>query len=196
MRWSRDGVFWHPAPTNFRVYWEVLSALTPSTAIRTDTTEIVSGGGSSPLHHDLFREAWDQRHPNPRSAVVVGIAAAELGIKDLIAILVPNAEWLAFNTPAPPLIKMLTEYLPTLPARQTLGGKVLAPPDALLASLRKGVTLRNQLAHAGGPTLSTDTVIEILESVRDLLWLLDYYAGHAWALAYVSEGSRRSLGAA
>ncbi len=85
------------------------------------------------------------------------------------------------NVPSPPLVKMLQEYLPQLPVRCKIQGKVLPPPDEILNTLRKAVTLRNRVAHASGMALKYDTVEEILLAVRDVLWLLDYYRGMKWA---------------
>jgi hypothetical protein len=54
-------------------------------------------------------------------------------------------------------------------------------------SIRKALsemsTLRNKITHTGehdpkGPQLTIDFLDETLKAVRDLLWLLDYYAGH------------------
>jgi hypothetical protein len=38
-----------------------------------------------------------------------------------------------------------------------------------------------------------DTLKEILTAVRDVLYLLDFYAGAAWALSCVSAGVVRAL---
>ena len=51
--------------------------------------------------------------------------------------------------------------------------------------------IRNKITHTGehdldGGILSPDVLDAMLGAVRDLLWLLDYYAGHAWAANYLS----------
>src|SRR5438270_11607402 len=69
---------------------------------------------SEPLAHALLREGWSQRRENPSSALLIGMAALEIGIKEYIAECVPDAAWLAENAPTPPIVNMLTDYLPTL----------------------------------------------------------------------------------
>jgi hypothetical protein len=144
----------------------------------------------------LFREAWNQYHENPRSALVIGMAAAELSVKHCISTLVPDAEWLATNLPTPPLVRMLIEYLPKLPARHKLDGQVKPPPPDVLEVLRNGVNIRNQLSHAGTVNPSVEKVEEILQAVHDLLWLIDFYSGSEWALAFLRPETRNHLGAA
>ena len=68
-----------------------------------------------------------------------------------------------------------------------------APPQELLDTLRKGVTMRNRLSHAGGASPSTEDVENILEAVRDLLWLTDYYSGVPWAFGHISDVTRAQL---
>ena len=196
LHWSSDGAFWHPMPADFGVRVETLGKLRPTEQMRTEVDQIVRSGGGAPLHHDLFREAWQQRHENPRSSLVTGMAAAELSLKHCISTLVPNAEWLATNLPTPPLVQMLIEYLPKLPAKCDIGGQVKPPPQAVLDNLKKGVTMRNQLSHASASSPSGDKVETILLSVHDLLWLLDYYTGYEWALDFLRPETRETLTAA
>jgi hypothetical protein len=193
--WSVDGSFWHPAPHSFRVLSEVHGTLRASEQLRIEVENIVSAGGRSPLHHDLFREAWEQRHNNPRSAIVIGMAAAELSVKHCISSLVPDAEWLVTNLPTPPLARMLIDYLPRLPVRWKIDGKVKPPPAAVLESLKKGVTIRNQLSHAGASSPSIEDVEEILRAVQDVLWLVDYYSGSQWALGFLRAKTNAELSA-
>jgi hypothetical protein len=190
--WSNDGNFWHPAPTDFKMVSEIQGPIESSNQIREEVETIVRSGGSAPLHHDLFREAWEQRYKNPRSALVIGMAAAELSVKHCISTLVPDAEWLATNLPTPPLIRILIEYLPKLPVRFKLEGKINPPPKNVLDTLKKGVTIRNQLSHAGNTNPSIEDVDEILQAVHDLLWLIDFYSGSEWALEYLRPDTSAS----
>lgn len=95
---------------------------------------------------------------------------------------------------------MLTNYLPQLPAKQKIGGKVLAPPSALRTVLDSGIQTRNTIAHrpVAGESLSTEldttAVVNLLDAVSDILWLLDYYCGQKWALDYLSENTGAALG--
>lgn len=195
LHWSIDGTFWHPVPSDFRVWVSTLKPLRASEQLRVEVDNIVRSGGDAPLHHDLFREAWEQRDKNPRSALVIGMAAAELSVKHCISTLVPDAEWLATNLPTPPLVRMLIEYLPKLPARCNLDGQVKPPPAEVLDTLRKGITIRNQLSHAGTSNPSIEDVKEILRAVHDLLWLIDFYSGSEWALGFLRPETRSGLSA-
>jgi hypothetical protein len=145
------------------------------------------------LAQELFQEAWGQRDANPRSALVMGIAAAETGVKHLISTLVPAAAWLVENTQSPPLIRMLEEYLPLLPTRLRIKGKVLPPPKWLIAEIKKGVNLRNKIVHGHKIELKSDALLEILKAVHDLLYLFDLYAGHEWAAQRLSVRMCSSL---
>ena len=79
LHWSFDNDFWHPAPTNFEARLRMSGGrLRVAETIRQQVEQLVHTGESEPLHHDLLREAWEQHGSNPRSALVVGMAAAEL----------------------------------------------------------------------------------------------------------------------
>ncbi len=142
----------------------------------------IASGLSQPLGHELFREARTIQNENPRSSLLIGMAAAEIGVKTFIGTLIPDAEWLAMNAPTPPLVTILREYLPTLPVKRRFGNPPIEPfvPKAMLEVLKKGVTLRNQATHAGHG-IDPETLREVLETVHDLLYLLDLYSGCEWA---------------
>ena len=193
LSWSTDGIFWHPMPSNVHIRLEKFDRLQITQEIRDAVQTLSADGSSGPLHHDLFREAWEQRSYNPRSSLVIGMAASELAVKRCIADLVPGAEWLAINVPSPPLIRILADYFPELPAKCNFGGSVKPPPKCVLDDLRKGVTIRNQLSHSGAENPSVATVEAILLSVQDLLWLVDYYSGSDWAIEHLRYQTRESL---
>jgi hypothetical protein len=188
--WSLDKTEWRPLPTSWRFEFSGGSALRIGPKTNAEIEAFVRAGSGEPVSHELFREAWAQRNENPRSALVIGIAACEVAIKLCVSQIVPDAQWLVENLPSPPIVKLLTEYFPKLPIPK-LNGKVVTPE--IVADLKKGVLLRNQIAHTG-EAVSQDTCREILESVRDVLWLCDYYSGHGWALYYVSDETRAGLG--
>jgi hypothetical protein len=185
LQWSDDGNIWEVMPNNFQFSLDCgipYHQLTDD--IRTSTIELVLAGAKEPVGHELFQEAWSQRTTITRSSLLIGMTAAEVGVKSFIGDLIPEAEWLALHAPTPPLIQILTEYLPLIPVRQHIEGTAPFVPKGVLDSLRKGVTLRNKTAHAGEPVRG-DTLKEILQAVHDLLYLLDFYAGHSWAIARI-----------
>ena len=195
--WSIDGEDWKPAPVGIELG---LRAGIPRSKITDELVESILSLSQSdieePLAHELFQEAWGQRDANPRSALVMGIAAAETGVKHLISTLVPAAErpkWLVKHTQSPPLVRLLEEYLPLLPTRLKIKGKVLPPPTWLIEEIRDGVTRRNKIVHGDKTELKSDSLLEILKAVHDLLYLFDLYAGHEWAAQHLSVRMCSSL---
>jgi hypothetical protein len=127
--WSFDGHVFLPTPSAHRTYVEAFGTLMADAVELQDVLALVNNGKSEPLGHTLLREAWEQRHANPRSALVIGLAAAEVGLKECMSDLVPHARWLAENVPSPPLVSMLQDYVPLLPARLGIEGRTVAPPS-------------------------------------------------------------------
>lgn len=145
-------------------------------------------GTAQPLYHDLFREAWQNRSHNPRSALVMAIAAAETAFKTAAVELCDDkgTEWIFENLPSPPLDRMLREYLQLLPVRRKLDGEVRRPPKSAIRVLKEGIELRNKLVHGRDQGVNPDQLNMILLAVRDILYLLDFYQGHDWAIDRLS----------
>lgn len=191
--WSKDKEFWHPAPLALSVRIEEFPAVCIDEEVRSDINEIIKNGLREPVHHELFREAWRQRNENPRSSLVMGVAALEAAIKTTIGNLIPSASWLVENLPSPPVTRLLQEYVPRLPAINKIEGKVVSPPKHIMASIKQAVTIRNQVAHIGGKAPSPERLDNILQVIRDVMWLLDYYCGYAWAFNHISDETREAL---
>lgn len=185
---SDDSKSWRKLPMtrSLRISWGIPCALPPADVIRKEVVGLVTTGTEEPLGHQLFREAWEQRRERPRSALVIGVAAAEVGFKKLVGTLVPEAQWLMDEIQTPPLVKMLDKFLPTLPVRCKLEGKSIRPPKALLKRLDKAVECRNKVVHTGQPPPSTDDLDNMLRAVSDFLWICDAYGGQGWALQNIS----------
>ena len=133
-----------------------------------------------------MREAWSQRGSHPRSALVIGVAAAEVGVKKLIGTLVPETQWLLDEIPTPPFSKMLRKYLPSLKVKAHFQGKAIAPPSKLIAKLDRAVEYRNKMVHAGKAPPPGGELEDMLKAVEDLLWICDAYAGYTWVAGYLS----------
>ncbi len=144
-----------------------------------------------PIGHQLLREAWNLRHANPRGSLIIGVAAAEVGIKQLIASLVPAARSLVEDLPAPPLPKVLKHTLPELPIRADVAPERRCP-KALHKLLDEAVQDRNAVVHRG--TEPTVHLHATLEGIREFLYLLDFYDGRPWAVDRLSETSLSALG--
>lgn len=180
-RWSSDsGKSWHrfPRRTSGRIIARGDSHITVE--IAQDAQRLISQANPEPLGHELWREAWAQRRTSPRSAMLIGMAALEVGIKQFAAQHVPEAEWLLAESPTPNVVRMLSEFLPELNPLE--GGAQFDPPDAdMLATLRKGVTVRNEVTHKGVKHIKFTTVRDVLVVVRTLLWQFDRASGQQWA---------------
>lgn len=146
------------------------------------------------------REIWHvAAKADSLTSIVLAVTAVEVEVKRLIAEWVPDSEWLLSNLPAPPIVKLIWKYLPTLPGF----APQYAPPTPLRSRLERGVTLRNSSVHTGPPEsasgwLSPDiqrTEVEsILACTSDLLWLFDVQRGHEWALDNLSHATGSALG--
>lgn len=145
-----------------------------------------------PLAHGLLREAWEVRRTT-RSAWVIAIAALEVGAKRYIARRVPDAEWLVRELPAPPLFRLLGEYVHQLPSANTIVGKSRLPVSAVEA-IKLAVRRRDRLVHVGERDPTAEELEPLLRTVRDILYLLDYYDGATWALEHVHSESLAELG--
>lgn len=165
---------------------------TPANELVKEVVELITAGMEEPLGHQLFREAWNQRDSRPRSALVIGVAAAEVGFKKLVASLVPQAQWLVDEVQTPSLVKMLNKFLPTLPLKARVRGKSIRPPRQLLRSLEEAVKCRNDLVHAGKAPPSRKDLDNMLRAVNDLLWICDLYGGQLWALKHISVSTQQA----
>jgi hypothetical protein len=103
-------------------------------------------------------------------------------------------EWLVENLPSPPVTRLLSDFLPTLPVRLKVDGKVHKPPKEARRLIANAVEQRNRVAHRGQLSLSTQGILDFLDAVQNTLYLLDYYCGNDWALGLVDSDYRARLG--
>ena len=194
IEWSDNGAEWHQFPTDMHAR---LSMSVAGVALRPDRVDELNGllerGAEEPLAHYILREARESLGRHDASALVMAMSAAEIGLKQLVSRLVPGAAWLVENIPAPPLVRMLIDYLPQLPLVNA-DGALVPPAPSILNHLRNGVTMRNTAAHIGVRHLDADDVEHVVAAVSDLLWLFDYYAGEDWALQHLSDSVQAELG--
>lgn len=152
--------------------------------------DLVTSSEREPIAHELWREAWNLRHPNPRSSLVIGVAAAEVGLKQLIATLVPHAKSLVENVPSPPLDTIIRKVLPGLPIRADVAPNRCAPRH-LRTAIAAAVEERNRVVHLGA--IPRSDLRETLLAIREFLYMLDMYSGHPWAEALLTEKTRSAL---
>jgi hypothetical protein len=151
-----------------------------------EASRLHNEGAEPPLALQLLIEAWNQRATHPRSALVIGVTAAEIALKQLIGDLAPDARWLAENVPSPPIAKIARDYIPSLKVRARLEGKTIRPPKKLLKRLTEAVELRNRVVHAGEAPPGPEKLKEILAAMEDLVWICGVYTGYTWAWDHVS----------
>jgi len=152
--------------------------------------ELVTSFQREPVAHELWREAWNLRHSSPRSSLVIGVAAAEVGLKQLIAALVPHASSLVENIPSPPLDTMIRKVLPDLPIRADVE-PARRTPRHLRTAIVAAVEDRNRVVHLGA--MPRADLRQTLLAIREFLYILDMYSGHPWAEALLAEKTRSAL---
>jgi hypothetical protein len=189
--YSEDGNRWlqFARATTGSFNFEEASRIIYAKDIRVDeVVRKVELGFEEPLGRQLFREAWDQIGINPRGALVIGVAAAEVGLKRLIGTLIPAAEWLVQEVQAPPMRKILRDFLPTLPVRATWAdGSPIKLPAKVISEVVKASELRNKVVHVGALPPSREELAIMLGSISDLLWMCDVLSGEHWAMKHVSK---------
>jgi hypothetical protein len=193
-QFSLDGQSWHYLPTRIHVLSKVLEGAPRDEGSQALVQAMLDRDFREPIAHKLLREAMDVSMANQRSAIVIGVAAAESGFKQLVADLVPHAAWLISSVPSPPLERMLRNYLPTLPVRNSFNGAVEKPPSYVRTLVRNAVEERNRIAHAGAEGIVGEGLTETLDAIRDLLYLFDFYGGFGWAKDMLSARFMRELG--
>ncbi len=194
LEYSTDGESWLNAP-DFRkfelhVSYSVNRQLGPQ--IGKEVVELIKTQTEEPLGRQLFREAWALKNANPRSALIIGVAAAEVGFKRLVGYLVPHSEWLMDEIQTPSLEKMLHSFLPTLPVNAQFKGKVLRPPRILLKQLTEAVKCRNKAVHVGQAPPNKTELVQMLRAISDFLWICDLYSGQAWVGEHISVETLKS----
>ena len=165
---------------------------TPPQVVSTIAEQVVQlaeQGIDEPLGHQLYREAWQLRESNSRAALVIAVAAAEVGLKKVIGTLVPEAQWLLEEIQTPSFSKMLRKYIPTLKVRSRLTGKSVLPPSGLLNLLDEAVKARNKIVHAGAEPPNREEFGQMLDAICDFLWVCDMYAGQLKVVDFISTGT-------
>ena len=182
--WSLDGIEWKWVADTIRLdmEWGVHPQWTNEAAefVQTEALTYLD----EPLGHELLREASANRKANPRSSLVLAVAAAEVSFKQFVARMVPDGAWI-LELPTPPLIDMLAAF-PWLTLKAKINGKAVIIPDPIKNQLKKAIMLRNKIVHAGTVELKKETLDSVLTSVHDFLYFLDAISGQKWALKHIS----------
>ena len=192
--WSINGDKWHRwHPTTSAKM--LVSVAVPGDVDQNAVQALLDVSEGEPLHHALLREAQAAGDAYPRSAVLIAVSAAEIGVKAFIADRAPDAAWLAFEAPSPPLTKIVQKYLPLIDGDPHVRGRSIRIPAAVFKPLERAVPLRNRIAHKdAAESEAAEKLQECLSAVSDLLWLLDAARGHQWAMNNVSFEALEELG--
>lgn len=183
---SFDEKIWYPMPTSIsiRISFPSLKNKIERDENKTINKNLVKNI-DEPIHHSLFREAWELKSFNHRSSLLLAITSIEVALKFLIVQHIPNSKWLVQNIQNPPIYNILIEYIPMLPIKNKRNNKLLLPPKAFISKLKIWVKLRNDLTHLGKDQLKGDELSNMLLSVKDILHIIDFNCGYSWALAHI-----------
>jgi len=194
--WSTDETNWHRLPGGRALRF--LPGIWPALDQRTitDIERIASSGPEEPVAHAILREAGDNASKNPRSSLVLAVAAIEVGIKQFISEVSPAAGWLATEAPSPPVHKMIRDYLPTLAGSQ--GRSISRPPPATLKLVSDAIEARNAVAHRGQKpgTWPEERLKMLLAMARAFLYALDFVRGVDWAIDVLAADDQATWGVA
>jgi hypothetical protein len=175
--WSIDGELWHPLPFPLGSRTSVRT-LPGFDEVGDDVQALLDEGRDEPLAYALWREAWELRGPNPRSALLVGMAALEVGVKHYVSAVAPDTRWLLEDFPAPPIQRLLNEYIPGLPTPTGVTPEPVGQEATEV--IRDAQSLRNKVAHAGRQSIPPDKLERMLQVARGVLLNLDRYRGFDW----------------
>jgi hypothetical protein len=190
--WSLDAEHWESAPrksSSPATFGHVGRELTPEGV---QIIERVWQGGevSEPLARQIFLEAYTLADENPRASLVLAVAAAEVAVKQFAATHSgrESEAWLISKLPSPSIRTLLKDYMPFFTDKRTADGR--AVPKQLQSALHQAAEARNDIVHQGESGYDEEQLANVFVAVNDLLYLLDWFAGHDWALAHLRDETR------
>lgn len=192
-QFTLDGETWHQLPARGSVYASVSQGLVLTDAASAEVGRLLAADVSEPVAQELLREARSIMSPHSRASLVIAIAALEVGLKDFIASQVPETTWILEESPSPPTVRMLREYLPKLAAvsERIVGSEAI--PGNVLAVIKDGNDRRNRVVHVGAEAGDMGSTGAVVDAVEQCLHLLDFYAGHEWAWSMLDTEARDLL---
>lgn len=180
--WSSDEANWRALPSDITARMSTHGFWRPEPEAMAILQELFNARRDEPMAHSLLREAREQLEDgNIRSALVVGVAAVEIGLKHCIATIAPDTEYLMREIPQPPVTKLLVDYLPTLRLAASAGRHKLK--SQVIETVRKAVQMRNSTVHGNRSTIDFERVGDILGLAERLLSYFDACCGEEWALS-------------
>jgi hypothetical protein len=180
--YSFDGTVWQEEPKRVASLKMLFGNPYPTGISDKQCEEIVAlveQDANEPLEGQLVREAWNLREQYPKAALVIGVAGAEIGFRSLIGRVGGRKS----------ITRLLETYWPHPGPIPTIKGIQIKPSKVLLDSWLIGIRARNEVVHNGAAAPDRDQLRDILWNISQLLWIWDFYAGHAWALEHLSANS-------
>lgn len=149
--------------------------------------DLIGGDQDEPLPQEIILEAHElYKDKNYRSSLIMAVTALELAVKRHVSILIPDAAWLITEAPAPPIFRILTEFLPNISLKE---GQYKFPKlsKKLLDMIKELVHKRNLLVHKDSKLEITQEYLkDSIKLVKDMTRLLEYCEGNTWATQYMS----------
>ncbi len=182
LMFSFDGTSWHPSDLgSIFATIEAVDDFRRMDEVEGDIRALLDDGRCAPVWFELLSEAWDLHVTAPRSSLIIAGSALEVGLKELADQVAPSAGLVLRNVNSPSSVKLLQSVVAQLPAKNTVYGEVLTPPEKNLELIQKAVSLRSAVVHAGKEA-SSATIEKYLAAIEKTLYLLDFYAGNkaAW----------------
>lgn len=193
VEWALEGDSWQNCSSWSIDSLSTVSVATPfSSKVWKDVCRLTCKDTGANIAHEILREAWSLRYDSQRSALILAVSALEVGVKEFIADIVPNSEWLCFESPTPPVVRILKEYLPQMPVRARFAEKPVIPSH-YLDGIKKMVMKRNRIAHRGASIDLNRNLTDSIIMIQSTLYLLEFYRGHSWALHQVRDTETREF---
>ena len=156
--------------------------------------QMIQDGLEEPISYNIFRQAKSSFHQQPSSTLLLSYLAAEIAIKDLICIKIPDANWLVMNLQSPPLEKILSEFFHVLPDTKRIFGESWKMPSLFLIEVRKFTSQRNELTHQGAMKDIKGNALRAMQIANNIIWLCEILKGHEWARDYLDDEAKKDLG--
>jgi hypothetical protein len=192
LKWSLDerGERWLSGE---QIKWKSIGDIDPSEFLAVYDEDVailqqaMTEGCVEPIAREVLVEAMGLEHSSPRAALVLAVAAAEIGTRSYGRELRPVSEtWLVQQPQQPSVDALLSKYLPLLTTVRTRDGRGVIPVK-LRKHVREAIETRNQIVHHGGSPPDDETLKAYLQAISDLLYILDWLDGESWALSRVSS---------
>lgn len=144
-------------------------------------------GSEPPLYYELLNDAVCAMERSPKSSLIMFVTALETAIKHYIVQAAPQTEWLIAELQSPPITKLYTKYLQTLPALNGNLDYCLAVPNNIRNKIEKFVLMRNSVVHGKSVSISKDFLQEVKQVVTQITYYIDWLRGNVWAFKFIPD---------